>query len=234
MILTVIVPAAVLGVLVLFGVLAFQRGLDTSPRGLVRVYLYVGSLVSVLVLAFGLSLVAHGALGAVAPEFTYGGPPPGFRAEPRPVPAGTPPPGVVERPVPPSPQEQNERRTRESLLQGLTTATVGALFWGVHWWGRRKLEAADERSLLLRRGYFLVGVATFGIASIALLPFAVYQSLRYFLIPAAPGDFRPGAGEALSSALVAVPAWLLYLRVVLDDVRAAPTAPPAPAAPEAP
>ncbi len=231
MILAVLIPVAILGVLLLAAVLFFQRGAggaEATPRTLLRGYLYLGSLVSVLVLTYGLSLSVTGLLGAVAAEFTYGGPPPSVRFESPPEPSATPPPGVPVKPRPPSLEQQNERRTRESLLQGVTSAVAGALFWAVHWFGRRQLEGAEERRSALRRGYFLVGVAIFGVASIILLPMALYQALRYFLIPYDQYDYRQGVGESLAAALVVVPAWLLYLRVVLDDYRAARGAAPPP------
>lgn len=96
---------------------------------------------------------------------------------------------------------------------------VGALFFVVHWQGRRKLETVDERASLLRRGYFLLGVAIFGVASIVVLPAAVNETLRYALIPYGADEYRPGAGETLGSAIAVVPTWLLYLRVVLGGYR---------------
>lgn len=222
MLLTILVPAAVLGVIVLAAVAFFQRGaagLDVSPRSLIRVYLYLGSLVSVLVLVFGLSLLASGIIGWVAPAFAYGTIAYGTIPQPTPVQVE---PTVPERPGAPtvvSQRDQWERQAREQLLQGATSAVVGALFFVVHWQGRRRLETADERASLLRRGYFLVGVAIFGVASIVVLPAAVYESLRYALIPFFAGEYRPGVGETLGAAIAVVPTWLLYLRVVLGEYR---------------
>jgi len=216
--LAVIIPIAILGVLVLGAVMFFQRGsaaIDASPRPLLRVYLYLGSLVSILVLVVGLAQTVTGVLGAIAPDFTYGN-------SEQPVP---PPPVQVDATTPPSIaplrdlQDQNDRRTRESLLQGITSALAGALFWAVHWYGRRTLETAEERTSSLRRGYYLLGTAIFGIASIVLVPMAVYNTLHWFLIPVAQFEFRPGAGESLAAAIVVVPFWILFLRIVLADYR---------------
>ncbi len=224
MILTVLVPVAILGILVVTAVLFIQRGaggLDASPRVLLRLYLYLGSLVSILVLVFGLSQLLGGALGAVAPEFTYGVPPQAIPAIEAARP-GEPPRPEARAPLR-SAEEQNARRTREGLLQGITSAVVGAIFWGVHWYGRRQLETAEERASLLRRAYFLLGVVIFGVASIVLLPIALYSALRWFLIPVGEFDFRQGVGESLAAALVIVPVWLVYLRIVLRDLRTATT-----------
>ena len=217
--LAVLVPLAILGVLVLAAVLFLQRGasgLDASPRQLLRIYLYVGSLVSVLVLVVGLSQAVTGVLGSVAPDFTYGQQP---VAVPAPAPSGAPNP--VE-PLRPGQQDQNDRRTRESLLQGITGAVAGAIFWAVHWYGRRALEAPEERASFLRRGYYLLATAIFGIASIVLVPTAIYNTLHWFLIPAGPLDFRGGAGENVAAAIAVVPFWILFLRIVLSDYRAGP------------
>lgn len=223
MLLAILIPVAILGVLVLAAVLFFQRGgagIDASPRSLLRIYLYLGSLVSILVLVWGLSVAGTGVIGAIAPDFAYGSP-----ALVRPVPDC--PPGEA-RCGPNAPEQaalqrqQWERQTRENLLQGLTSAIAGALFWAVHWYGRREIETRDERAGLLRRGFYLVGTAVFGIASIVLLPAAVYSALRFWLIPLGEFDFRPGVGESLAAALVVVPAWLVFLRIVLGEMRRQP------------
>lgn len=238
MLLGILIPLGVLGAILLGAVLFLARGpagTDLSPRTLLRLYLYLASLVSLLVLLFGLSLAGTGLLGAVAPEFTYGSPPPFVHAErPAPPPGASPPPGAPEKPAPRPPEQINDRRTRENLLQGITMAVAGALFWAVHWYGRRRIETDADRTSILRRSYFLVGTAVFGVASIVLVPTAVYSVLRYFLIPVPSGEFRQGVGENLASAIVVVPVWLAYLRVVLDQ-QAPPAAPPAAApSPEVP
>ena len=226
--LAILIPVAILGVLVLAAVLFLQRGatgLDASPRQLLRIYLYLGSLVSVLVLVVGIAQAITGVLGAIAPDFTYGG-------QPSPVPAAVPAPtaapsGVVVPPARPTQTDQNDRRTRENLLQGLTSAVAGAIFWAVHWYGRRALETGEERVSFLRRGYYLLGTAIFGIASIVLVPTAIYNTLHWFLIPVGPFDFRPGAGESLAAAITVVPFWIVFLRIVLGDYRTGrPTAEP--------
>ena len=220
----ILAPIAVVAVIAVAVVLFLQRGaagLDTSPRGLLRLYLYLGSLVSILVLVFGLSATLTGVIGSISPDFAFGTPP---AARPA-LPPGAPPEAVARFGERPSPQEQNERRTRESLLQGITSAVAGLLFWAVHRYGRRQLETADERVSLIRRGYYLSGVVIFGIASIILLPVAIYNVLRYFLIPVGQFDFRPGAGDPLAGALAVVPAWLIYLSIVLRELRATRAAP---------
>jgi len=225
----IIVPVAILAALVIAAVLFIQRGaagVESSPRSLLRVYLYLGSLVSILVLVVGLSMTLTGVFGAIAPDFTYG-----VSVGPEPMPPGTPN-GMPIPPPRPSVDQQHERETRESLLQGITSAVAGAIFWAVHWYGRRRLETPDERTSLLRRGYFILGVAIFGVASIVLLPMAVYNALRWLLIPVTQFEYRPGAGDSLAAALVVVPVWLLYLRFVLVDYRVSrPPTGPMPAVP---
>jgi len=62
----------------------------------------------------------------------------------------------------------------------------------------------------------------FGVASIVVVPMAVYNALRWFLIPLAQFEYRSGAGESLAAALVIVPFWLGFLRTVVNDLRRAP------------
>lgn len=225
MLLTILIPAAILGALVLGAFLVFQRGLgalDASPRTLLRVYLYLGSLASIIVLVFGLAQTITGALGAFAPDFTYGTTPVSVRMT-APCPPNDP---ACFQPPPQDVLTQQrleyDRRTRDNLLQGITMSVAGALFWLVHWYGRRQVELPPERVSLLARGYFLIGVAIFGVASIVILPSAIYSTLRHFIVPVGQFDFRPGAGESLAAALVVVPVWLMYLRIVLADFRRSP------------
>src|SRR5439155_232862 len=89
----------------------------------------------------------------------------------------------------------------------------------VYLYGRRTLETVEERTSSLRRGYYLLGTAIFGIASIVLVPMAVYNTLHWFLIPVAQFEFRQGAGESLAAAIAVVPFWILFLRIVLADYR---------------
>src|SRR2546425_1062639 len=99
-----------------------------------------------------------------------------------------------------------------AILAALVIAAVlfiqrgaAGVFWAVRWYARRRLETPDERTGLLRRGYFILGVGIFGVASIVLLPMAVYNALRWLLIPVTQFEYRPGAGDSLAAALVVVP-----------------------------
>jgi hypothetical protein len=50
----------------------------------------------------------------------------------------------------------------------------------------------------------------------------IYQALTYALVPADQFAFRPGAGEALSGGLAALPLWLAYLWLVQRALRGGP------------
>ncbi|HKY52578.1 MAG TPA: hypothetical protein VJP45_15080, partial [Candidatus Limnocylindria bacterium] len=132
--LTILVPVAVLAVIVIIGVLAFQRGrdgFDLSANSVLRAYLYLGSFAGVVALAFGLAALLNGALAtAVGNEFVYGATP-----QVRGCPVG------VDCPVPPvqvaqPAQDAFERRRLEDLVRGATFAVFGALFFGAHRWAR--------------------------------------------------------------------------------------------------
>jgi hypothetical protein len=217
--------------LIALGVVAFiQRGqgnLDLSLRGLLRVYLYIASLVGVVVFTLGVAGIAAFLLAAVfGRDVIYGGPPP------QPAPLVTPacPPNQTCTPAPTFPPraipDERERRQQEDLVRGITQLVFGALFWGAHWAARRGIVGADERSSGLYRSYLILGTAVFGIATITLLPTGIYQALSQALITAQPGTFRQGAGESLSGGLATLPIWLLYLWLVQRALRA-PAPPPA-------
>ena len=65
----------------------------------------------------------------------------------------------------------------------------------------------------------------FGLATVVLLPTGIYQALSYLILPAESGVFRQGAGDSLPGGLVTLPIWLIYLWLVVRDVRAVPALP---------
>ena len=213
------VVAVIVAVLVIF----LQRGRDTfdlSLDGLLRAYLYVASLAAVIVFAAGLAgLIAYVLGAALSLDFVYGGP--------------SPQPAIAPAPCPPNPvcppinvffPETDYRRFQQSqdLIRGVTFAMFGAIFWGAHWLARRALAPRDERASGLYRAYLMVGTVIFGIATIALVPFGIFQALSYLIGAAQPGAYRPGVGDTLPGGLAALPVWLVYLWLVLRAIRGGP------------
>ncbi|HEV8534417.1 MAG TPA: DUF5671 domain-containing protein [Candidatus Limnocylindria bacterium] len=227
----VLAALAVLGGLVLLAVLFAQRGregLDLSPAGLLRIYLYLGSLAGVVVFSVGLAgILAYVLAAGFGLDVMYGGAPPQpLPAVVAPCPpnqaACTPAPVPV---LPPDFKDDRLRRQGEDLVRGVTFGVFGAVFWGAHWWARRALARSDEQRSGLYRAYLMLGTAIFGIATIALLPMGVYQALSLAIVPSGPYGYRPGAGDALSGGLGALPLWLAYLWFALRTLRSTP--PPA-------
>lgn len=223
--LTVLIPVAVLAVIVIIAVLAFQRGregFDLSGNSVLRAYLYLGSFAGVIALAFGLSALLNGALAAgIGNEIVYGG---------TPVPAIAPacPPGV---PCPPFPdpaqitqrqRQESDRRRQEDLLRGATFTVFGAVFYGAHRAARNAMFPRGHGPLPgdgLRRAYHLLGTVVFGIGAIALLPAGLYQLLANTLLTLPQDSFRQGVADTLAGGIVSTVLWLLYLRAVLADTR---------------
>jgi hypothetical protein len=83
----------------------------------------------------------------------------------------------------------------------------------------------DELTSGLRRGYLLLGTVIFGIATVILLPTGIYQALSYLILPADAGVYRQGAGDSLPGGLVTLPVWLIYLWLVVRDMRSVPALP---------
>jgi hypothetical protein len=226
----VLTAFAVLGGLVLVAILFMQRGrdgLDLSLGGLLRAYLYLGSLAGVVIFAVGVAgILAYVLAAAFGLDVIYGGPVP----QPQPAIAPAPcPPNVA---CPPTDSirfapDDRMRRQSEDLVRGVTFLIFGGVFWAAHWIARRGLGRANEPSSGLYRAYLMLGTAIFGIATIALLPMGIYQALSFAIIPSQPNFYyRPGAGDALSGGLAALPVWLAYLWLVLRALRTTP--PPAP------
>ena len=230
---SVLVPIAVLGVLAFLAFAFFQRGregFDVSPRGLLRLYLYIASLAGMLVLAVGLASATNAALAyGFGAELIYGGSFGPVPAQVRPCPPNEKcPPGATPeeqerflREQSAREREDRERRRAEDLIRGGTFAVFGGLFWGAHWGARRRLVGAEERLSALRRGYLMVGTAIFGLTTIIALPTGVQQALSAALLPQSSqfGAYRQGA-DSLGAGIVALVIWLVYLRLVVRELRA--------------
>lgn len=248
--LTVLIPVAVIALIVIIGVIAFQRGqgaIDLSPQAMLRAYLYVGSFAGVIALAFGLSALLNGALASVVGnQIVYGGTPVPRTAIQRVCPVGvTCPPEPDFAQITERQRQETDRRRQEDLLRGATFTVFGALFYGAHRTARRSMyprnvsvggHAVHDG---LQRAYHLLGTVVFGIGAIALLPAGLYQLLAHSLLTL-PGDFfRQGVADTLSGGVVSTMLWLLYLRAVLADSRggdamfhrSGPSGPPAEPAP---
>ncbi|MEP7003557.1 MAG: DUF5671 domain-containing protein [Chloroflexota bacterium] len=226
MLLGVLAPLAILGVIVGGIALVFRggRAMDWSPRALVRVYLYIASLAGIVVLIVGLSGIITAGFGAAFGDgFVYGEAPAYPAIAPCPPTAE---PNVKCAPQPPADfqqqrQRENARRRGDDLIRGLTFSVFGALFWVAHWTARRGLDAGDQGSAL-RRGYLMLGTVVFGLATLVLLPTGIYQALSYLILPAENGVYRQGVGDSLPGGIVTLPVWLIYLWLVVRDLRATP------------
>lgn len=227
MIVGVLAPAAILGTIALIVALLIQRGrgsVELSPRGILRLYVYVASLAGIVVLAIGLaSVVDYAVARAAGDEFIYGGTP--VPAVARPV---CPPEAVGRGCIEPTTgqleqqrtleKQGRDRRRDEDLIRGLTFGVFGAVFWGAHWSARRGLGEADATMSGLRRGYLMLGTVVFGLSTIVLLPTGIYQTLANALLATPQNLFRQGA-DALGGGIVSLPIWLVYLRLVVTEFR---------------
>ena len=230
MMLGVIVAVSVVGVIVAAIALVVRGGrgggLDWAPRTLVRVYVYIASLAGIVVLVVGLSGILNAAFAATFGDgFVYGDssfvtavPPYQPTCDPS---VKCPPNGVdfTQQRI-----RENARRRGDDLIRGITFTVFGLLFWGAHWMARRGVTGTDESASGLRRGYLMLATVVFGLTTIILFPTGVYQALSYLILPAENGVYRQGVGDSLAGGLVTLPVWLIYLWLVVRDVRSAPAA----------
>ncbi len=236
MLVGVLTALGVLGAIGLLVVLFLQRGrdgMDLSLGGLLRVYLYLASLAGVIAFAIGLAgIISYLLAAAFGLDVLYGGPRPSIQPA---LPVQVCPPGTTP-PCPPFPSpitsqfvpapDDRLRQQAEDLVRGVTFVIFGGVFWAAHWWARRALAGVADRASGLHRAYLILGTAIFGIATIALLPMGIYQALSFAIVSTNQFTFRPGAGEALSGGLAALPLWLAYLWLVQRALRTAPPASP--------
>ena len=110
---------------------------------------------------------------------------------------------------------------KTGLLDGIIFTSIGALLWGAHLWGRRRLETVQEHeSSALNRIYLIVLILVLGIITISTLPVAARDALRYGLLDT--GVFFNPPGGRLGTAIVVLPFWLAYLAITVRAVRRPP------------
>ncbi len=162
----------------------------------VRRYLYFGSFFGVALFAVGAASLLTAALTLLfGTELVYGGIP-------------------MEAPLRTS-QQHDVQRTQDAI-RGVTFVVCGLVFWLGHWLARNRFAEGDQGPA--RRAYALVGTIAYALVAIVLLPTGVSQALTFWLLPPLPGGYRSGVGQSLAGGLVAAGVWLLYLRLLLDDL----------------
>ena len=186
---------------------------------LLRVYLYLGSLISLLVLMSGLAGLANAGLSqAFGEEFSY-----------RPenisrLPPIREPGGELNPPTEEETQQQRDeglaRAVRRGIIDGISTTLAAGLLFAAHWGGHRALESPEERRRgYLNRIYVFLLLVIFGVGTIVSLPQAIVQSITFATESGSEELYRQPPGENLATALVFIPFWLYYLATVLRQVR---------------
>ena len=203
-------------------------------RLLFRIYLYLVIIAGMVLSVQGLSSLVRAGLGtAIEKEFSY-------TPEYVPVPAPAEPPdkgatapaepqdkGAV-RPAGPTAEEEAARQKgldrawREGLINGVAFTVIGLLVLGSHVLGLRMLQTAEERSGMLHRFYVFAVLVVFTIIVLVTLPQGVFESMRYWLLKPVDSYSRPSPpGQALSTAIVALPVWGVSLWAALRAARRA-------------
>ncbi|MBM2832164.1 MAG: hypothetical protein HW414_1216 [Dehalococcoidia bacterium] len=211
------------------------QGFAISLRQLFTVYLYVVTILTLLLTVSGLShLVQAGLAVPLGKEFSYY---PRFIPETitiarppyAPVPAK---PGLAPDQTQLTPEEQarlqeEEARRRkeglqlahqEGLLNGLSLSVVGGILWALHQWGRRRLAEKDS---LLERLYLIVLLFIFAALSLSSLPSSISEAVRFYVVRSPEEIFNP-PGAKLATAIVTLPFWIYYLACTIRRLRHTP------------
>ena len=185
-------------------------------RLLFRVYLYLISLISMIILVSGAASLGEAGLAVVlGKDFSYT--PKHIVDFPRPVRSEA----VLEAPPEPEDEERGlDRVFKEGLLNGISLTIVGALSLGLHTWGRRRLETKEERRGMLYRGYLILLLVIFGMIALFTLPSAIFGTLGYYILDTTDG-FSRGAhpGGSLATAIISLPVWAYYLNLTVRLLR---------------
>ncbi len=209
--------AAIIGGIIYF-IMKLRAGetVTVSLRFLFTAYLYLASIVGLLVLVNGLALLLNFSFSVpLGKEFSY-------KAEP--VYYSTP----VGEPAKPVTQLTVEERTKlldiaskEGILSGFINLFFGALIWGVHVVLRKLLLAKEEvRGSLLNKAYLIILLLIFGSGSVVNLPSGTFDTLRYYVVERIQDlTYVNPPGPKLSSAIVFIPIWFYYLFATIREVR---------------
>lgn len=216
---SILVPVTIV---VLLGVLAaamlavMRMGIPEalSGRFALRGYLHLASVVSSLVIAFGLvSLVTAGVTLPAGRGFSYQvtgprqaiSPPERFGRDPE----------EMRHQL----EERAEAQFKDDVVRGLALTSVGLLLWGLHTAGLRITENADERRhSWLNRLHRLGLLAIFGASGLIALPLGTYELARYYVVGSVV-EFHTQPGSSVAIAIVFVPIWLYELWHVLRVYR---------------
>lgn len=215
---------AVLGFVIAAGVFMLQRVRSGQPlvlsfRTIAAAYFHLMAIATLLVLTVGLSTgIKAGLADAFGREFSYSRPVT-MRAA-----VG---PGGTARPPPPVPEEQQERQRKDierqyqnDWIQGITLTLVGAVLWGLHLFGRRRVTPEEpETRQFFARAYSTVLLAIFGLVGVVALPMGMYELLRFFLVPLDESAPNQPPGASVAMAVVFVPIWIYYLNDILARSR---------------
>ncbi|MDP2726208.1 MAG: DUF5671 domain-containing protein [Dehalococcoidia bacterium] len=225
--------------LVIAGIIyALQRarsgqGFAISLRQLFTVYLYVMTILTLLLTVSGLShLVQAGLAVPMGKEFSYY---PRFMSVRMPPPYQVPAkPGIMPEQTQLTPEEQarlqeEEARRRkeglelahqEGLLNGLSLSVVGGILWALHQWGRRRLA---EKESLMERLYLIVLLFIFAAMSLSSLPSSISETVRFYVVRTPEEIYNPPGGK-LATAIVTLPFWIYYLACTIRRLRRTPGA----------
>ncbi len=198
-----------IGAAIYFAVRGQGAGDNFSFRTLLRLYLRLAYLVSLVLFMIGAVMTLTAAFGAVfGHDFSYG---PDYSSGNATICSAIP---QGAQPKCDYPQTQgDDPRQRQDLIRGLSLLVAGLVIGAAHRYGQLSMESEEERTGSgLAKAEYLVGTVGFGLVSIVALPAAAYSVLSYNLISQntnnSGGDIP---GPALAVALVFVPAWAYYL-----------------------
>ncbi len=197
-------------------VIAMRQGrFDTSPRGILRGYLYALAFASFLVFLNGTASLVTAGLSSIAGRgFSY------YQYQYSPPPPESPKYGSQ-----PTPSEEQDRRFRDDLVRGIALMVTGGLLWSLHWLGIRAVDPPEVRrasTLASLYGNGLMAIA--GLVTIISLPLGVYALLAYYILPASGKNASNQPGPTLAYALVFLPVLAYFLWRLVQKVgrRAAP------------
>lgn len=221
--------ASVIGGIIYF-IMRLRAGepVTVSLSFLLTAYVYLATIVGLLVFVNGLALLLNAGLSApLGKEFSYQAQPI-FRAKPPMIDTAT---GRQQEPQEPTAEEQKAQRARQlqqayqrGIINGVINLVFGALVLVVHTIIRGRLQQGTAfKETLLHRAYLIVLLVTFGIGSIITLPQGTFEAVSYYVV--GPGDeftfFNP-PGPKLSTAIVFTPIWIYYLFTTFRTVRRQP------------
>lgn len=205
-----LIPVAVLG-LIVWAVVGFTRSRSAEPFTLATataLYARVAVIAGVLMSLIGVGVLLKAVIAFINLGYSYYN----YQVYAQPATGSTP----VYIPQ----TSYLEQQRSQDLVLGLTLLVVGVLVGVAHFYLARAVAKMPGGSpAWVARGTLLALTVMTAIGGIPSAAIGLYQLLSYFIVGTSINNQQQPWGESIGLAIAFVPAWILAMRLLVQDLR---------------